>query len=150
MWNQLYAYLISNRLDAGGIMLEPSLLNKCALLFSVLCAFVPGSALASSSDQRDVMLKYRTTKESHGLYEIRAEGIEFLEREKGKKGVWVAMDPDIRIWVPRCAVPLKTRWAVKADLEENEGVEVKCEKSVFSKQRQWEVLVPAYRATKTH
>jgi hypothetical protein len=55
------------------------------------------------------------------------------------------MDPDIRAIVPRCAMLLRARWAVNADLERNEGVEVRCVKSVDSKMRQWEILVPAYR-----
>ena len=109
------------------------------------CLWFSASSLAAAEDTRDLLGDNRTTKLDHGMYEIREAGREFLAKERRKKGAWEAMDPDIRAIVPRCAVPLRARWAVMADLEKNEGVEVRCMKSIDSKMRHWEILVPAYR-----
>lgn len=100
---------------------------------------------AAADGSRDLLVDNRTTKLDHGMYEIREAGREFLAKERRKKGAWKALDPDIRAMVPRCAVPLRARWAVKADLEKSEGVEVRCVKSIDRRMRQWEIFVPAYR-----
>ena len=74
-------------------------------------------------DGEDLLANKQPAKLDHGLYEIREAGREFLARKRHRKGMWKAIDPDMRIIFPRCAGPLRTRWSVKADLEKNEGVQ---------------------------
>jgi len=92
------------------------------------------------------LLKYRTTSKIHGLYEIHQEARKFLMRQPKKaSGDWVPVGPDIRMQFPRCAVPLRTRWALESDNEENfPGVMVICKKTVNRKDPDWQVLVSSY------
>lgn len=78
------------------------------------------------------LLRYRTTTDIHGLYEIREEARRFLRTQPRKKtGRWVAVRPDIRAQVPLCLVSLRSRWARKSDNTENlPGVMVICEKLI--------------------
>lgn len=97
-------------------------------------------------DEPTELLRYRTTSRIHGLYEIHQEARKFLKTQPQKKtGPWIPVGPDIRMQVPRCAVPLRTRWARESDNEENlPGVMVICNKSIDKKDPKWGVLVSTY------
>lgn len=116
-----------------------------ALLLCFLSAFVVARP-CQAHDEPAELLKYRTTPTIHGLYEINQEAQKFLTRQPRKKsGDWKAVGPDIRMQVPRCAVPLRTRWARESDNEENfPGVMVICRKTVDRKDPDWAVLVSSY------
>jgi hypothetical protein len=96
--------------------------------------------------ETDILAKYRTTDTTHGLYEIREEALKFLNRQpKPKKGYWSTLGPDVRIQVPLCAVPLRTRWARESDHEENmPAVLVICDRSIEKAYKKWDVSVGAY------
>lgn len=94
----------------------------------------------------DSLLRYRSTAHVHGLYEIQAEASRFLRHQPQKKtGPWIAAGPDIRMLVPRCAVPLRTRWARASDKTEYlPGVLVICRKTVNRKDPSWSIFLGAY------
>lgn len=94
----------------------------------------------------DPMLRYRNHGETQGLYEIRDAARQFLARQVVKhKLSYHAMDPDQRIWVPRCAVPLTARWARKTIYNDGPGIDVLCNKSVDRKHTPtWDVFVPLF------
>jgi hypothetical protein len=125
-------------------MSEQSPLNKGAFLCVALALALARPCFAR--DEPVELLKYRTTKQDHGLYEIHQEARKFLNRQPRKKsGDWVAVGPDIRMQVPRCAVPLRTRWARESDDKENlPGVLVICRKTIDRKSPNWAVLVSSY------
>lgn len=109
-----------------------------ARTFIPTCAGVPVA--------EDPLLRYRSTARVHGLYEIQAEASRFLRHQPQKKtGPWIAAGPDIRMQVPRCAVPLRTRWARASDRTEYlPGVLVICRKTVNRKDPSWSIFLDAY------
>jgi hypothetical protein len=122
-------------------------LSKRAWLAMVLgLAFAQPCLADAVEDPREPLLRYRTTATVHGLYEIREEARKFLRHQPRKKsGEWVAVGPDIRMQVPLCAVPLRTRWARESDNKENlPGVLVTCKKTIDKQTPHWSVLVSAY------
>jgi hypothetical protein len=127
-------------------MSEPSPLNKGAFLYVALALAFALARPCLASEEPTELLKYRTTADAHGLYEIHQEARKFLARQPQKKsGAWVAEGPDIRVHVARCAVPLRTRWALESDNKEPlPGVLVICKKTVYRKAPNWAVLVSAY------
>lgn len=87
----------------------------------------------------------RSTAEKHGLFEIRQEARDFVARENaGTHGGWVALDPNMKILVPRCSVPLETQWTPKSYGLAGRNVMVTCKRTVASPQR-WSVNVPVAR-----
>ncbi|MGJ7603970.1 hypothetical protein ACSFA7_06485 [Variovorax sp. LT1R20] len=87
----------------------------------------------------------RSTAEIHGLFEIRQEARDFVARENaGNRGGWVALDPNMKILVPRCSVPLETQWTPKSYGLTGRNVMVTCKRTVGSPQR-WSVNVPVAR-----
>lgn len=134
-------------------MSDPSPLNKYAaarFISAFACALAIASPCAADGflkdDPDEPLLRYRTTAHVHGLYEIREEARRFLRNQPRKKaGPWVAVGPDIRMQVPLCAVPLRSRWARESDHTEYlPGVLVTCRKSVDMKAPNWSVFVDAY------
>ena len=125
-------------------MSELSPLNKGAFFCVALALALARPCFAR--EEPTELLKYRTTLQDHGLYEIHQEARKFLSRQPRKKsGDWVAVGPDIRMQVPRCAVPLRTRWARESDNKENlPGVLVICKKTIDRKEPNWAVLVSSY------
>lgn len=108
--------------------------------------FVPACAGVAVAVAKDPLLRYRSTAHVHGLYEIQAEASRFLRHQPQKKtGPWIAAGPDIRMQVPRCAVPLRTRWArASAKTEYLPGVLVICRKTVNRKDPRWSIFLDAY------
>ena len=71
-------------------------------------ALLIGSAHCLSSTSIDQM---RSNDVSHGLYEIREEARNFVARENARnRDQWEALEPNLKVFVPRCAVPLTARW----------------------------------------
>jgi hypothetical protein len=56
----------------------------------------------------------RSSDTVQGLYEIREAARAFVERENaarvGTGEAWEAGEPNLKVFVPRCAVPLAVRW----------------------------------------
>lgn len=125
-------------------MLAPSQLSK-----QVLCALVLISSSWSAAGRDgdpDLLAQYRTTPTTHGLFEIRQAAQEFLSKESRKVNLtYTALDPDVRLLVPRCVVPLRVRWAKASVYQDQPGVDVIC-KRTFDKKRgsSWDVFVPLY------
>lgn len=85
------------------------------------------------------------------MYEVREEARKFLARQPPPaQGEWTALLPDVRTFVPTCAVPFQTRWAVASDHEEGmPGVMVICPKSTDKKYKKWDAFEGAGAAPKT-
>jgi hypothetical protein len=84
-----------------------------------------------------------TTAGKHGLYEIREEARKFVARENGENlSTWEVLDPNLKIVVPRCAIPLKTKWAPKDRGLSSKSVWVICERTVDEQYKKWDVFVP--------
>lgn len=123
-------------------MLAPSRLSS-AVGFLLCAVAAYGNCLASDAVQVDPLTKYRTREGLHGLYEIRDVAREFIRRENSKgKPRWLVGDPDIRVVVRECAVPLFAKWM---DVEQGERptVIVICSRTVKgSPAKSWKVRVP--------
>jgi hypothetical protein len=121
----------------------PSSRLPALLAFAALCF---GPCVARADGAPDSLLEYRSTAQTHGLYEIREEAMRFLEREGDThRAGWRALDPDIRIQVDRCAVPLKSVWVQKPVEFPYPTIEVSCAKTVDKRHPQWKVSVPVYQ-----
>ncbi|MGB7195836.1 hypothetical protein GN109_09525 [Collimonas pratensis] len=84
-----------------------------------------------------------TTADRHGLYEIREEARKFVAMENAKNlTTWEVLDPNLKIVVPRCVVPLKTKWAPKDRGLSSKSVWVICELTVDKQYKKWDVFVP--------
>ncbi len=123
--------------------------NRSACAVAVLALALAGSSIAyagGDGNRDDPLLRYRTTARDHGLYDIQLEAAKFLRSQPQKKsGPWIAAGPDIRMQVPRCTGPLRTRWARASDATEDlPGVVVNCVKTVDRKQPSWSIILPAY------
>lgn len=121
------------------------------LWFGIVSATISRPCLADGVQQADPLLRYRTTGGMQGMYEVREEARKFLSRQPPPaQGEWTALLPDVRTFVPTCAVPFKTRWAVESDHEAGlPGVMVTCPKSTDKKYRKWDAFVGATSAPKT-
>lgn len=109
--------------------------RRTLLLFLLLLA--SARCLASWSIEDD-----RSTTERHGLYEIREEAREFVAKENAKgQSTWVALDPNLKVVVPRCSVPLQTQWTPKSYGMTGRNVMVSCARVVGPMQK-WNVHVP--------
>lgn len=88
----------------------------------------------------------RTTADIHGLYEIQQEAGAFLQRENKRRGTdFYVGHPDVRVLVPTCAVPLKTKWG-KQKHARVYTVLVSCRKAIpenYGKAK-WDVEVSAF------
>lgn len=73
-----------------------------------LCLLIWATHCFSSSGIEDM----RSNDAVHGLYEIREEARRFMVQENSTHpgSEWEAGDPNLKVLVPRCAVPLKARW----------------------------------------
>lgn len=109
-------------------------------LLPFLLLIASARCLASWSIEND-----RSTAEMHGLYEIREEAREFIAKENAKdQSAWVALDPNLKVVVPRCSVPLKTQWTPQSYGMTGRNVMVTCARSVGLMQK-WNVHVPVAR-----
>jgi hypothetical protein len=82
----------------------------------------------------------------HGLYEIREEARSFVARENAAGSrEWVALEPNLKIVVARCVVPLKVQWTPRSYGMTGRNVMVTCAKAVQPHQG-WNVHVPVAAA----
>ncbi|WP_426212290.1 hypothetical protein [Massilia sp. TWP1-3-3] len=121
--------------------------SKAATAAAGLMLIFSTAGAAEPDFHRDPLLRYRGNAQVHSLYDIREAARTFLTRESvGRKVAYEPMDPDIRIVVPRCLVPLKARWARKSVEYDQPGVEVVCKRSVNKKyDHSWDVFVPLFQ-----
>ncbi|WP_027686528.1 hypothetical protein [Rhizobium leguminosarum] len=98
--------------------------------------------LASWSIETD-----RSTEDTHGLFEIREEARRFISQENAKEQQqWDVLEPNLKILVPRCAVPLETQWTPKSYGRSKPSVMVICTAAVPNAvMRRWDVHVPVER-----
>jgi hypothetical protein len=119
---------------ASGHVHRPLLLSLSLLVASAHC-------MASWSIE-----DARSTSEIHGLYEIREEARSFVARENAAgHGGWVALDPNLKILVPRCKVPLTTQWTPRSYGMTGRNVMVTCAQVALPHKR-WSVHVPVTTA----
>lgn len=120
-----------------------NLLPLALLIASAHCFSSPGIEDMRSND---VM---------HGLYEIREAARQFVAQENSKDhGQWQAGDPNLKVFVPRCVVPLKAQWdTVRWTVLSGSGeslqrtrrvIAVMCSRTVGPPQK-WDVHVPVDR-----
>ncbi|ARM92385.1 hypothetical protein RHEC894_PE00362 (plasmid) [Rhizobium sp. CIAT894] len=109
-----------------------SILLTVALSACVTC-------LASWSIDTD-----RSTPDKHGLFEIREEARHFIAQENAKgRDQWDVLDPNAKVLVPRCAVPLQAQWTPKSLGRSLPSVMVICTAAAPNAvMRRWDVHVP--------
>ncbi|QKK26416.1 hypothetical protein [Rhizobium hidalgonense] len=109
-----------------------SILVTAGLLACALC-------LTSWSIETD-----RSTEYKHGLHEIREEARHFIERENAKgQQQWKVLEPNAKVLVPPCAVPLRTQWTPKSLDRSKPSVTVICAAAVPNAvMSDWDVAVP--------
>jgi hypothetical protein len=92
-----------------------------------------------------------------GLYEIREAARDFVARQNATGGViWQAGEPNLKVFVPRCAVDLQARWETIRWPSSGKGAEpaqhtrrviaVSCARSV-DRPPKWDVHVPVSTAS---
>ncbi|MBB2750656.1 UNVERIFIED_ORG: hypothetical protein GGI57_001332 [Rhizobium aethiopicum] len=112
-----------------------SILFAATLSACVLC-------LTSWSIETD-----RSTEYKHGLFEIREEARHFVERENAKgQQQWEVLEPNAKVLVPRCEVPLRSQWTPKSLGRSKPSVMVICATAVPNDvMKGWDVHVPVER-----
>ncbi|MFM9924532.1 hypothetical protein VLK31_16180 [Variovorax sp. H27-G14] len=93
----------------------------------------------------------RSNDAIHGLYEIREKAREFVAQENARtQSTWEAIEPNLKVLVPRCAVPLQARWDTLRWSAVHKGevvqhtrrvIAVVCARAVNPAQK-WDVHVP--------
>nr|WP_246762838.1 hypothetical protein [Rhizobium sp. NZLR1] len=113
---------------------------RTILVTATLAACV--SSLASWSIDTD-----RSTPHKHGLFEIREEARRFISGENAKGSEqWQALEPNAKVLVPRCAVPLQTQWTPTSLGRSKPSVMVICAAAVPNTvMKTWDVHVPVER-----
>jgi hypothetical protein len=114
-----------------------------------LCLLIWTTHCFSSTSIEDM----RSNDAVHGLYEIREEARNFVAQENARnhQSKWEALDPNLKVLVPRCAVALKARWHEIWWFDNRAGSEplkrsrrviaVECTRTVSPAQK-WDVHVP--------
>ena len=122
-------------------MLALSRLNRLVFILTL----VSGGAIAdSSTSAQDALAQYHTMGDVHGLYEIREVAKTFLAKERAKGGpAWTVLDPNLKVQVLRCAVPVTASWVPQKSGYSSANVSVTCRKTVRpQEEKNWDVLVP--------
>ncbi|OWO94034.1 hypothetical protein B5E41_15235 [Rhizobium esperanzae] len=113
---------------------------RSIVFITALTACIP--CLASWSLETD-----RSTPDKHGLFEIREEARRFIAQEnaKGHERCDV-LEPNAKVLVPRCAVPLQAQWTPKSLGRSKPSVMVICATAVPNAvMERWDVPVPVER-----
>lgn len=116
--------------------------NRTLVLRSLLfitALFATAPTMASWSIEND-----RSTSDKHGLFEIREEARRFISKENAK-GLqqWDLLEPNLKTFVPRCAVPLKAQWTPKSFGLSRRSVMVTCTAAIANvAMENWSVHVP--------
>ncbi|CAN7637575.1 hypothetical protein LJR258_004817 [Rhizobium sp. LjRoot258] len=109
-----------------------------SLLF-IIALFAPAPTMSSWSIEND-----RSTSDKHGLFEIREEARRFISKENAE-GLqqWDVLEPNLKTFVPRCAVPLKAQWTPKSLGLSRRSVMVICTSAIANvAMENWSVHVP--------
>lgn len=116
-------------------------MTRSRTLLLPLLLLASASCLASWHIETD-----RSTAEKHGLFEIREEARSFVAKENAiTHSGWVALDPNMKVLVPRCSVPLETKWTPKSYGLTGRNVMVTCTRAVGTTLQKWHVNVPVTR-----
>ena len=113
--------------------------RMCAALAGALfLAAGIASAIAATLDED------RTRGDIHGLFEIREAAVKFMAAENAKNGTrWQVLEPNRKILVTKCALPLHVAWVPKSHGLSGPNVAVSCARTVKPTiQHKWEVFVP--------
>lgn len=104
-----------------------------------------GVVACSSACAQTAVDEMKTRDGVQGLFEIREAAQDFVAAYNDRKRKnWVALEPDLRIFVPACLEPLKVRWKGRTDKTPYPVTLVTCSKSnpAFASARPWAVEVP--------
>lgn len=90
----------------------------------------------------------RTNDVNHGLWNIREQAIDFLYYERINHHIFrSALEPNLKIVVPRCSIPLRAIWAPEYQGLHRYTVSVICDKTIpNSFVAKWSVAVPTIAA----
>ncbi|WP_184692690.1 hypothetical protein [Rhizobium leguminosarum] len=90
---------------------------------------------------------YRSTEHKQGLSEIREEARGFIAQENASgHEQWNVLEPNAKVLVPRCAVPLQAQWTPKSIGRSKPSVMVVCPAAVPNAvMKRWDVHVPVER-----
>jgi hypothetical protein len=130
-WGRKFGTANANRLrckkpSATGVLggsVRKFVIQSFLLISSMSCTAAHAQSYGIETD--------RTTAEKHGLFEVRERAREFVAKWNGREGTtWEAMDPNLKIMVPRCAVPLRAIWAPKSYKLSRPNVLVYCVRTV--------------------
>ncbi|MDN2712677.1 hypothetical protein O0880_24975 [Janthinobacterium sp. SUN118] len=118
----------------------PSLIASLFLVAGI------SSALASTLHED------RTRGDIHGLFEIRDAAVKFIAAENLKNGTgWQALEPNRKILVAKCALPLRVKWVPKSHGLSGAHVAVICSRTVKpAPLDKWEVFVPIVKGPLAH
>jgi hypothetical protein len=122
-------------------MLAQLRLNRLVFILTL----VSGGAIAdSATSKQDALAQYRKKGDVQGLYEIREVAKTFLADERAKNGsALTVLDPNLKIQVLRCAVPVTASCVPKKSGYSSANVSVTCRKTVRpQEQKNSDVLVP--------
>jgi len=120
-----------------------------------LCLLIWATHCFSSTSIEDM----RSNDAVHGLYEIREEARNFVAQENARnpQSEWAALDPNLKVLVPRCAVALKARWheiwwfdtSAESKLlkRSRRVIAVECTRTAGSAQK-WDVHVPVFQRSR--
>lgn len=124
------------------------------IIFFCVCLM---SNYAYSQVQTDVQKDYGN-EYYHGLKYINDKAIEIIEAYNKKHNThWMSLEPDLRIFVDRCLVPLEAQWAEYDPYEklmnippvnpDNWYVSVTCNETVsdIPEMKTWDIYVPTTR-----
>ncbi|MBB3350310.1 hypothetical protein FHT70_000211 [Rhizobium sp. BK049] len=115
---------------------------RSIVVITALTACIP--FLASWSIETD-----RSTPDKHGLFEIREEARRFITQETARGHQrWNVLEPNAKVLVPRCAVPLQAQWTPKDLGRSKPSVMVICAVTVPNAvMERWDVPVPVERTS---
>ncbi|ABC94168.1 hypothetical protein RHE_PF00278 (plasmid) [Rhizobium etli CFN 42] len=110
---------------------------RSIVFITALTACIP--CLASWSIETD-----RSTPDKHGLFEIREEARRFIAQENAKGHErWDVLEPNAKVLVPRCAVPLQAQWTPKSLGRSKPSVMVICTTAAPNAvMKGWDIFVP--------
>ncbi len=85
----------------------------------------------------------------HDLSDIRQHAVQFLIVENNKSNIdeqWIAGSPNMKVLVPRCAVPLSVKWVSKSYGLSGDNLVVNCRISTSpTHTKKWNVFVPVQK-----
>ncbi|QIQ20890.1 hypothetical protein [Zophobihabitans entericus] len=86
----------------------------------------------------------------HGLKFINEKAVQFMDQYNLKNNTsWVTSEPNAKIVVPKCTVPLQAKWFRLAGHPVNRFwyIQISCDKTVDENYKDWQVKIPTTRPT---